>query len=86
MVKLNLNEPVKFFLTTAGQATLKCHDLEVKRRVEAALKRPFPQELHERGPDGSYRMQLHEVMNIFGPDTILGVESPFVDNEIEVVE
>jgi hypothetical protein len=34
-------------------------------------------------PDGRIRFQLWELMHAFGPKCILGLDSPFTDNQIE---
>ena len=79
-MKINTNDNVYVRLTEAGKRALDKHYEDL-----ASSLRPLIFTYHgpQMEPDGRYRFQLWDLMNIFGPSFYSGCDTPFVDNSIE---
>lgn len=80
-MKVSLNDFVKVKLTKFGYEIHKRDYEKLQGMSPYFANRPYKRP--KLDSDGYFKMQLHTLMNTFGQYTILGNETPFVDNYIE---
>lgn len=87
-MKLNINDQVKVKLTEAGRAQEQAYFRGLLRNVSPGGRAFLEPALtpKEEDDEGYCTFHLHELMNIFGPVTVMGNSRlPFESNEIIVV-
>lgn len=82
---MNINDQVTFYLTTEGKKQLQRHiqqwNIDYSSENFSMLKDHYDNYIQE---DGSYEMQLWEVMNVFGSGMFMGAKPLFKDNKINI--
>jgi hypothetical protein len=80
--KHNINDLCRVKITMAGREVIE----EERRRMRRLAPHMDWSALHEPDTDGYLRMQLHALMQLFGPSCSLGNPPPFLDCAIEIEE
>ena len=82
---MNINDNVTFYLTTEGKKQLQRHiqqwNIDYSSENFKMLKDHYNKCIQE---DGSYQMQMWEVMNVFGSGIFAGGKSIFKGNKLNV--
>ncbi|TQR97335.1 hypothetical protein [Paenibacillus ottowii] len=83
---MNINDHVEVILTKTGIEMLENHYQEAYSHLPISIRMPLDTHF-KASKQEPIQFQLWELMQIYGPHIFLGMrESPFVGNEIHIVE